>query len=184
MPEPTLYTYRNCQAEANWTGIEYAMASFYILAAQRERSAEIVNNVDKRYRRLGQIWNHAECGDHYYRALSSWALLPALTGWSYDAVRKALTLTKNSEGKWCAPWVSCEGFGRLETDEKGYTIRCLSGSLSLNQVIVVGEGLQQARLSLNGGKTDVAVSAHDGKWQISFAQITLTENDKLELRFG
>ena len=37
--------------------------------------------------RAGRFWNHVECGDHYYRAMSSWAVLLGATGFKIDVPR-------------------------------------------------------------------------------------------------
>jgi hypothetical protein len=51
-----------------------------LVAATRERH--------NGYRR--NPWDEVECGHHYARAMASWALLPALSGFSCDVDRKVL----------------------------------------------------------------------------------------------
>ena len=36
-------------------------------------------------------WNEVECGHHYVRSLASWALLPALSGYRFDLVKKQIS---------------------------------------------------------------------------------------------
>jgi len=134
---PTLYTYRNCQAEANWTGIEYLIASYCDLLGLHENSLDIVKNVHERYMRLGEFWNHSECGDHYYRALSSWALMTSLTGFIHNASEKTLTVKcLNVDETFNAPWVTCTGWGNIKFDNGVYNISVLSGTLDVERIIL------------------------------------------------
>lgn len=68
-----------------WTGIEYHVASHLIYEGMLEEGLTIVKAVRDRYdgwRR--NPWDEVECGHHYARAMSSWALLLALSGYSYS----------------------------------------------------------------------------------------------------
>jgi len=74
-----------------WTGIEYQVASHLIYEGQIEAGLSIVKAVRDRYdgwRR--NPWNEVECGHHYARAMSSWALLLALTGFSYSGIEQKI----------------------------------------------------------------------------------------------
>ncbi len=82
--KPRTATYKNFQALATWTGIEYAMASFMIDAGMSEQGVQVVKNIHRRHLRSGRCWNHVECGEHYYRAMSSWAILLSITGFKID----------------------------------------------------------------------------------------------------
>ncbi len=75
-------------ADEVWTGVEYQVAASLIWEGDVEKGLEIVKAVRERhdgYRR--NPWNEAECGHHYARSLSSWALLLALSGYRYDLVK-------------------------------------------------------------------------------------------------
>jgi len=68
-----------------WTGIEYQVASHLIYEGYIEQGLSIVKAVRDRhdgYKR--NPWNEVECGHHYARSMSSWALLIALSGYEYD----------------------------------------------------------------------------------------------------
>lgn len=70
-----------------WTGIEYQVASHLLYEGMVEEGLTLVKAVRERYDgRRRNPWNEVECGHHYARAMSSWALLLALTGFNYSGV--------------------------------------------------------------------------------------------------
>jgi len=81
----------NWQADAPWTGIEYTVAALLIEYGMVAEGLAIVRDIHDRYLRAGRFWNHVECGGHYYRAMSSWTLLIALSGFEWDMPTGALT---------------------------------------------------------------------------------------------
>lgn len=83
----SLKTFWNLQAANPWSGVEYAIASMMINEGMVNEAIEIINNVYDRYVRCGRIWNHFECGEHYYRAMSSWTILDAMQGLTWNAVK-------------------------------------------------------------------------------------------------
>ncbi len=75
-----------------WTGIEYQVASHLLFEGMVEEGLTIVKALRDRYDgRRRNPWNEVECGHHYARAMSSWALLLALTGFSYSGVDQKLS---------------------------------------------------------------------------------------------
>ncbi len=74
-----------------WTGIEYQVASNMVMEGMTEPALLIVKAARDRYDgRQRSPWNEVECGDHYARAMSSWALLEAAAGFHYSAADKRL----------------------------------------------------------------------------------------------
>lgn len=68
-----------------WTGIEYQVAASLIYEGCVEEGLEIVRAVRQRqdgYKR--NPFDEVECGRHYARSMASWALIPALSGFSWD----------------------------------------------------------------------------------------------------
>ncbi|HQH52607.1 MAG TPA: GH116 family glycosyl hydrolase [Candidatus Hydrogenedentes bacterium] len=68
-----------------WTGVEYQVASHLITEGMLFDGLAIVKGARQRYdghRR--NPWNEFECGSHYARAMSSYGLLLALSGFTYD----------------------------------------------------------------------------------------------------
>jgi uncharacterized protein (DUF608 family) len=108
-PRPDAYM--NAQASANWTGVEYAFASMLFDFDLHDEAIELVRSISDRYVRAGRVWNHTECGDHYYRAMSSWATMLGATGLKLDVPASLLIVRDDVT----APWVSAKGYGTLES---------------------------------------------------------------------
>ena len=127
-----------------WTGIEYEVASFLIHEGLVEEGLTIVKAARSRYDgRTRNPWNEYECGNWYARAMSSYALLGALSGFRYSAVERTL---------WFAPrlktrpfqcfFSTASGFGTISLHDRTVTVNIIEGELSIDKAIVTdGEGL-------------------------------------------
>ncbi len=76
-----------------WTGIEYEIAALMFFEGMLDEGLRIVQAISARYdgsRR--NPFNEIECGDHYVRALASWSMILALSGFHYDGIKKELTI--------------------------------------------------------------------------------------------
>jgi len=68
-----------------WTGIEYHVASHLIYEGLVDEGLTVAKAVRDRYDGLKRNpWDEVECGHHYARAMSSWGLVLALSGFSYS----------------------------------------------------------------------------------------------------
>ncbi len=84
-PIPFIY------ADEVWTGIEYQVAAHLIYEGFIDEGLSIVRGVrDRHDGRRRNPWNEFECGDHYARAMASWSLLLALSGFQYSAVEQSI----------------------------------------------------------------------------------------------
>jgi hypothetical protein len=127
-----------------WTGIEYQVAAHLIYEGYVEEGFRVVRAVRNRYdgeRR--NPWNEVECGNHYARALASWSLLLALSGFHYSAPQKTMGFAPRVEGeKFTSFWsVGDRGFGLYEQERRGSTF---TAAVKLLQ----GTGIEMAKLSL------------------------------------
>ncbi len=87
-----------------WTGIEFQVAAHMIHHGLVEEGLAIVKGVTERYDGLRRNpWNEVECGSHYARALASWSVLMALSGFHYSRTDHALAFSPavNSEDFRC-----------------------------------------------------------------------------------
>jgi uncharacterized protein (DUF608 family) len=124
-----------------WTGIEYQVASHLIDEGFVEQGLTIVEALRSRYDgRTRNPWNEYECGNWYARAMSSYALLGALSGFRYSAVQRTL---------WFGPRISARpfqcffstasGFGTIGLHDRSITVRLVDGELQIDK-LVLGEG--------------------------------------------
>ena len=93
----TLFTYRNCQTEAVWTGIGYVAAALCIYAGLQDLADLEVRSIHDNQLRFGAFWDHWECGHHYSRPLSSWTTLNAALGLQVDVAEKTIRLAPVSD---------------------------------------------------------------------------------------
>ncbi|RLF05192.1 MAG: hypothetical protein DRK00_05065, partial [Thermoprotei archaeon] len=79
-----------------WTGVEYEVASLLLYEGMYDLAMKVIRGVRRRYdgSRMNP-WNEVECGDHYVRAMSSWALLEAAMGYRYSAPSATLVFKPN-----------------------------------------------------------------------------------------
>jgi uncharacterized protein (DUF608 family) len=82
-----------------WTGIEYQVAAHLVYEGLVMEGLAIVKGVRDRYDgQRRNPWNEVECGSHYARALASWSLLTALSGYHYSAPDKRLSFAPRLDG--------------------------------------------------------------------------------------
>ncbi len=71
-----------------WPGIEYQVAAHLIYEGWVAEGLEMVRAVRDRHDGARRNpWNEVECGHHYARSLSSWAVLVSLSGFECDLGR-------------------------------------------------------------------------------------------------
>jgi len=81
-------------ADEVWTGIEYQVASHLIYEGMVEAGLAIVLGARRRYDGTRRNpWDEIECGHHYARAMASYALLTAVSGFHYSAPKQTVTFS-------------------------------------------------------------------------------------------
>ncbi|NLO82243.1 MAG: hypothetical protein GX094_04180 [Clostridiales bacterium] len=179
--KPRFSTYRNLQAEANWTGIEYAFSSMLIDSGMFHEGYEIIKNIHERYSREGMIWNHIECGEHYYRAMSSWAVLLAVTGFKIDVPRGIVTFRPvNLQPEFHGLWVSSTGWGHFIRSRKRFVLNCYSGTLAFRKIRIIlpGTDINNLKAYLNGKMLTTCLYLRDSLVEADFGMtLTVKEGD-------
>jgi uncharacterized protein (DUF608 family) len=96
-----------------WTGIEYQVASHLIYEGLLEEGLSVVKAVRDRYDGFRRNpWNEVECGHHYARAMSSWGVLLALSGFSYSAPEMTMGFDpKMNADRFQTVWTAGSGWG-------------------------------------------------------------------------
>jgi len=178
-----------------WTGIEYQVAAHLIYEGMVREGMAIVKGARERYDGRPRPplprnpWNEIECGGHYARAMSSWSLLLAATGYQYDALRKQLTfaprVTPNRiRAFFCGP----EGWGLLaQTRKAGVQTDQLSvahGKLAISQLTLQTTGAaSSAVVKLNGHAVRTSAKQEGDSVTLSFGTpLTLVAGQKLSVQ--
>jgi uncharacterized protein (DUF608 family) len=119
-----------------WTGIEYQAASHMIAAGLVDEGLTVVKALRSRYD--GQArnpWNEYECGSYYARAMASYALLIALTGFRYDASTKTLYLAPRlSTSPLRFFFSTASGWGTVTIEDEAVEIHLVEGELQVDQI--------------------------------------------------
>jgi non-lysosomal glucosylceramidase len=107
---PTLYS------DEVWTGIEYEVAGLLLHEGMVDDALKIVRGARARYDgRERNPWNEIECGDHYARAMSSWALLEIAAGQRYNAAEGFLAFApRMTPENFRCFFITASGWGTFE----------------------------------------------------------------------
>ena len=129
-------------AQEVWSGVEYAVASSLIHAGMVKEGIEIVEAVQDRHDGFKRNpFMHNESGVHYARAMASWSVLLALSGFEYDGMAKKMSFSpKLSLQDFSTFWSCGTAWGTFTIQGKIATISVKYGELALNE-FGLGEGL-------------------------------------------
>jgi len=121
-----------------WTGIEYQVASHMILEGMTDEALAIVSGVRRRYDgRTRNPFNEYECGNYYARAMASYALLTALSGFRYTAADRTLRFRPKYSASHFRCLFSTDGaYGTISLDNHRVTVNVIEGQLALNRLIL------------------------------------------------
>lgn len=158
-----------------WTGVEYQVAANLIYRGLLEEGLAIAKAVSGRYDGVRRNpWNQIEWGNHYSRAMASYALLLALSGFRYSAVEQSLTFAPriNQKSFRCffaagSAWGTLSQSASRSTQE--IRLEVLHGDIALRQIqlgietdavvssvaVMLGNaasGVPKARVESDGGK--------------------------------
>lgn len=98
-----------------WTGTEYQVASHMIWEGLILEGLSICLAIHERYRPPKfNPWNEVECGDHYARALASWGVLLALSGFVYHGPSRIFSFSPRwQKERFKAAFTASEGWGSI-----------------------------------------------------------------------
>jgi uncharacterized protein (DUF608 family) len=125
-----------------WTGIEYQVASHLIAEGMVTEGLTIVEAVRSRYDgHTRNPWNEYECGNYYARAMSSYALLIALSGFHYSAPTHTLTLAPRLEtDPFTCFFSTASGWGTFTVRTDRLEVRLEAGELQVNTLQFTSHG--------------------------------------------
>jgi len=121
-----------------WTGIEYQVAAHLIANNLVEQGLTIVYAARSRYDgHKRNPWNEYECGNYYARAMASYALLIAITGFRYSAPEKIFYYApKMKKRPFRSFFSTASGWGVVSLAENKLSIRMLEGTLTVDKMVL------------------------------------------------
>ena len=122
-----------------WTGLEYTVAALMVRWGMVDEGLECVRYVRSRFDgRKRNPWDEAECGHHYARAMSSWSVVVALSGFFYDGPKGAVTaLPRMDQADFRCFWATANGWGSFAyMGRKRFEVEVLSGVLECRSLEV------------------------------------------------
>lgn len=131
----TIFTYKNCQTTAVWTGIGYAFAALALSVGLSDIADKEVQSINDNQMRLGHFWDHWECGHHYTRPMSSWSTLIAASGMTVDYQNKKLSFSP-IHNNLTVPVILPDILATVKFSDGKYDIECIKGSLDGWMIIV------------------------------------------------
>ena len=164
-----------------WTGIEYEVAALLVWEGFLEEGLAVVKGARDRYdgeRR--NPYDEVECGHHYARALSSWSLLLALSGFHYSAPERGMGFfPKVFPEDFRCFWSTGSGWGTFRMRVRRRRLRAelsvLYGELELEKLELGPVEGKVRDLYLRAGRRPVQVEVlrKGGKLCLSFPGPTL-----------
>jgi non-lysosomal glucosylceramidase len=122
-------------AEEVWTGLEYMMASHLILRGLVDEGLTLVRAARARHDGARRNpWNDIECGSYYARALSSYALVNAYAGLSFDQRKGQIGFRPARPGDGVYFWSAGRGWGEVEFRGRTILVAVKGGELSITQL--------------------------------------------------
>jgi uncharacterized protein (DUF608 family) len=145
------------------TGFEYAAAIGMLYEGMLDEGLKCIGAIRDRYDgRKRSPFNEAECGHHYARAMASWAAIPALSGFHYSAVTKALQLAPRWKPQsFRSIWVVPSGWGMVEQS--------------------IAEGEQVVRWEVLGGELGVSTMRYQVPEGTAVRTVTVDQPGGMEL---
>jgi uncharacterized protein (DUF608 family) len=125
-----------------WTGIEYQVASHLIAEGMVKEGVTIVEAVRSRYDgHTRNPWNEYECGNYYARAMSSYSLLIALSGFRYSAVTHTFTIAPRLDSDpFTCFFSTASGWGTFTLRAGRLEVRLAEGELQVDGLRVSRSG--------------------------------------------
>lgn len=170
-------------AEESWSGLEYMAAAHMIQEGFVEEGLEIVKSARERYDGAKRNpWSEIECGRYYARSMSSYALLLALSGFSWDA--RTLTMgfdPKTQRDGFTTFWCNGAAWGLFLIEPSAVILAVQHGVLKLAVLRFPLNGRAVKRVAVSGKEVDFRVE----EGELSFPKpLTLKEGDTLVIELA
>jgi uncharacterized protein (DUF608 family) len=159
-----------------WTGIEYQVAGHMVWEDLLDEALVIVRTVHERYDKAPRNpFDEIECGDHYARAMASWGVFTALSGYAYHGPSGRLAFAPRLGSEhFKAAFTAAEGWGSYEQRRGAAnldaTVSLAKGQLKLTRLTLdVPAGVGGATAKVGDNAVAATAEVRDGKLALTFA---------------
>ncbi|NLF39955.1 hypothetical protein GX586_10940, partial [bacterium] len=170
-----------------WTGTEYYVAAVMLAEGLVDEGFAVARDVYERHVAMGMLYNQIECGEHYFRPMAAWAMLPALQGLVYDRTAGALTIApKTDADAFDSVFILPGAWGRVrhrrDDGTRRFTLELKAGALALQSLVLpLWKDVRQTRVTVDGTHVDTTAQPVDGALRIALGGcLSLTPDATLE----
>jgi len=172
-------------ADEIWTGIEYQVAASLIYAGYTEEGLEVTKAVRDRYRGFNRNpWAEIESGRFYARAMASWGVLTALSGFTWDGTKGIMTFAPQlSREDFHTFWSCGTAWGSLRIEGNELELKVCYGTLRLEELHLPDTYPYKSIAEIE--PSPAALVREEGRIVIIFEQAAeIGENQVLGITFG
>ncbi|HOX37174.1 MAG TPA: GH116 family glycosyl hydrolase [Candidatus Brocadiia bacterium] len=169
-----------------WTGIEYQVAGNMIWEGMLTEALSICRAVHERYAPAKRNpYNEVECGDHYSRAMASWGVFTALSGFTCHGPKGQMNFApKLNPEDFRSAFTAPEGWGTFTQKRSGKcqknTLTVRWGQLKLSTLsLELPEGAKARNVKARIGQNEVPVT-----FNVTGNRVIVNLNEGLRLAEG
>ena len=117
------------------TGFEYAFAGLLFAYGKTQDGMKVVKAVRDRFDgEKRNPWNEFECGNNYARSMSSYALIPILSGFEFDMPNNHIGFNPYVKNDFRCIWSLADAWGNFVIDNKTIKVDVCEGELTLKSL--------------------------------------------------
>ena len=163
-----------------WTGIEYQVATLLIYLGMTDEAAKLAEAVRRRFDGVRRSpWSEMECGHYYTRAMASWGLLAAMSGFDCNVYHQEMTFAP-AQPEGTLFWSMGGAWGSVNFRADGISLTPRFGTLHLRRLSV--PGLNRLCCTRVGGRAlDYAV---EGGVLVLSESLSLSADETLTLELA
>jgi uncharacterized protein (DUF608 family) len=121
-----------------WSGLEYSLATLMISHGMVAEGLEIVRNTRNRFDgEKANPYDETEYGRHYARPMASWAAIPMLSGFHYDARAGRMELAPRiHQWNFNCFWSTPAAWGSFELTPRALALSAVAGAVALKELTI------------------------------------------------
>jgi hypothetical protein len=175
-----------------WTGTEYYVAALMMAEGLVDEGMDVMRNVYERHDAAGMLYNHLECGEHYFRPLVAWAALPALQGLVYDAASGlARVAPRMHAGDFDTVFILPHAWGRIRQQQGKQNLttalNVVQGAMKLSVLELSADSALTDRVSVTARGCEVKSTSEqtDAGLRVHLqGEVVLQAGEELSVRLG